>query len=100
MAWGYRKSVRLPLGTRVNVSKSGVGVSIGVPGARIGIDSQGRSYHQVSIPGTGIYERRYSSKPGESEGGKWVLFLLVILATFLGGLALVWVVGGNLAGGR
>jgi hypothetical protein len=64
MAWRFRKSIKLgPL--RLNLSKSGIGTSIGVPGFRIGRDAKGRSYTAASIPGTGLYERKYS-KQGES----------------------------------
>jgi hypothetical protein len=58
MGWSLRRSVRFgPL--RVNFSKSGIGYSLGVRGARIGKDAQGRVYSQVSIPHTGIYNRQY-----------------------------------------
>jgi len=61
MAWRFRKSVKLgPL--RLNLSKSGVGYSIGGRGFRIGKDAKGRSYTAASIPGTGLYERKYSSQ--------------------------------------
>src|SRR4051812_7370225 len=58
MGWNWRKSIRMgPL--RVNLSKSGVGYSIGVPGLRLGKDAKGRSYRSVGLPGTGIYRRDY-----------------------------------------
>jgi hypothetical protein len=64
MAWRFRKSIKLgPL--RLNLSKSGIGTSIGVRGFRVGTDAKGRSYTAASIPGTGLYERKYS-KQGES----------------------------------
>jgi hypothetical protein len=59
MAWRFRKSIKLgPL--RLNLSKSGIGTSIGVRGFRVGTDAKGRSYTAASIPGTGLYERKYS----------------------------------------
>jgi DNA polymerase-3 subunit epsilon len=40
MGWYFRKSLRAgPV--RVNVSKSGIGVSAGVPGARVGVGPRG-----------------------------------------------------------
>lgn len=60
MAWRFRRSLKLgPL--RLNFSKSGVGTSIGVRGFRVGTDAKGRSYTAASIPGTGLYNRQYSS---------------------------------------
>ena len=59
MAWRFRRSARLPLGFRLNFSKSGIGYSWGVRGFRIGKDSKGRVVRTPSIPGTGIYSREY-----------------------------------------
>lgn len=58
MGWSLRRSFTLgPL--RINLSKKGVGASVGVRGFRLGQDAGGRNYSQVSIPGTGIYRRYY-----------------------------------------
>ena len=65
MAWRFRKSIKLgPL--RLNLSKSGIGTSIGVRGFRVGTDAKGRSYTAASIPGTGLYERKYSKQGGSA----------------------------------
>ena len=67
MAWRFHKSLKIgPI--RLNLSKSGIGTSIGVRGFRVGTDAKGRSYTATSIPGTGIYERKYSSQ-GQAAGG-------------------------------
>jgi len=43
MTWFLRKSLRFgPL--RLNLSKRGVGASVGVKGARIGVDASGKPY--------------------------------------------------------
>jgi len=67
MGWFLRKSFRLgPL--RFNLSKSGVGVSAGVKGARIGMDARGRGY--VAGGRAGLYFRqRLSSAPATSKAG-------------------------------
>ena len=58
MAWSFRKGFNLgPF--RLNLSKKGVGLSVGTRGLRIGRDARGRDYSQISIPGTGIYNRQY-----------------------------------------
>jgi hypothetical protein len=58
MAWRFRRSLKLgPL--RLNLSKSGIGVSAGVRGFRMGTDAKGRIYTAASIPGTGLYNRAY-----------------------------------------
>ena len=66
MAWGFRRSINFgPL--RLNLSKSGVGYSIGTKGFRVGKDAAGRKYRSMSIPYTGIYQRDYlPNKPSVS----------------------------------
>jgi hypothetical protein len=60
MGWSIRRSIRFGQ-FRFNVTKKGVGGSVGIPGVRVGQDASGRKYSQVSIPGTGIYRRDYAS---------------------------------------
>lgn len=53
MGFRYRKSISMgPF--RVNASKSGLGWSVGVPGARYTKMANGRERVTASIPGTGI----------------------------------------------
>ncbi len=47
---------------RLNFSKSGVGVSVGVRGLRTGIKADGTRYTEASIPGTGISARSQSKR--------------------------------------
>jgi hypothetical protein len=62
--WRYQKRVTIAPGVRLNVSKSGVGLSAGMPGARVGIDSKGRTYESIGVPGSGV---RYVVKQGEAR---------------------------------
>lgn len=62
MGLRFRKSINLG-GARINISKSGVGGSIGTKGARITKTANGRTRKTVGIPGTGIsYVTESSSK--------------------------------------
>lgn len=61
MAWRFRKSAHLPLGFRLNASKSGLGLSWGFRGFRIGRDAKGRTVRTLSIPGTGVFNRQVIS---------------------------------------
>jgi hypothetical protein len=73
MGFYYRKSVNLgPF--RVNLSKSGVGYSVGGRGFRIGTSSRGRKYTSFSIPGTGV---------GYRKSGAGCLVLLAAIPTTL-----------------
>jgi hypothetical protein len=61
----FQKSIRIAPGIRINLSKSGVGVSVGPRGMKVGVDGKGRRYTSVGVPGTGISQRTYA-KPGEN----------------------------------
>ena len=80
MGFYYRKSVNLgPF--RVNLSKSGVGYSVGGRGFRVGTTSRGRKYTSFSIPGTGIGYRKsgagclvlLASIPATIAIGRWLV---------------------------
>jgi len=47
---------------RLNLSKSGLGLSLGVPGLHIGSGPRGR-YVRAGLPGTGVYYRKSLDKP-------------------------------------
>jgi len=55
MSLRFRRSMKLMPGVRLNFSKSSVGMSFGVPGARYTVNSKGRRTVSTGIPGTGIY---------------------------------------------
>jgi hypothetical protein len=60
MGFYYRRSVNLgPF--RVNLSKSGVGYSVGGKSFRVGQSAKGKRYTTFSVPGTGIHYRSYRS---------------------------------------
>jgi tetratricopeptide (TPR) repeat protein len=61
----YRR-VNLGGGVHLNISKTGVGISAGVPGARYSVHSSGRTVKTVGVPGTGVYYRKdtYAKKAG------------------------------------
>jgi hypothetical protein len=54
MGWSFRRSKKFGL-FRLNFSKSGIGYSIGVKSARIGVNAKGKNYVRGGIPGTGLY---------------------------------------------
>lgn len=94
MGWSYRKSINLgPF--RVNISKSGVGYSVGGAGFRTGTSSRGRRYSSFSIPGTGL--RYYKSEA--DRGARGCLGMLLTALAGLGSVvALALLSPGGLAG--
>ncbi|SET16180.1 Protein of unknown function [Natronincola peptidivorans] len=70
MGLRFRKSVNLGKGIRLNISKSGLGVSSGVKGLRMGVGPRGIRT-TASIPGTGIsYVKEKSLKQSKSSKEK------------------------------
>lgn len=68
--------MKIAPGLRLNFSKSTLGLSFGVPGARVSINTRGDIYGSAGIPGTGLYNveraslrarkgRRKKAVPGE-----------------------------------
>lgn len=75
MGWSFRRSVNIgPF--RLNLSKSGVGYSMGGGGFRTGVRPNGRRYSRMSIPGTGIY---YTSTHGTAGARGCVLWLILLV---------------------
>lgn len=54
MGLSFRKSITILPGVKLNISKSGVGVSAGVPGLRASINSKGQLRGTAGIPGSGL----------------------------------------------
>lgn len=72
MGWSYRKSMKAgPF--RINLSKRGVGYSVGGRGYRVTRSATGRTRRTVSIPGTGI---RHTSAAGSGCLVAMVSFLV------------------------
>jgi Protein of unknown function (DUF4236) len=96
MGWFLRKSFRIgPV--RLNLSKRGIGASVGVKGARLGVDATGKPYAAGGRYGLYFRERlgasRTSQAPGEigpsgegqtshPRGRRW--WVLVVLALMIG----------------
>ena len=66
---GFRLQRRISLGkfVRLNISKSGVGVSVGITGLRISRGPRG-THFSIGLPGTGLsYRKQLSSKRRKKE---------------------------------
>jgi tetratricopeptide (TPR) repeat protein len=64
MSLRFRRSIKLIPGVRLNFSKSAIGLSVGVPGARVSVNTRGDVYTSAGIPGTGLYSVERSSVRG------------------------------------
>lgn len=54
MGFKVRKSIKIAPGVRLNVSNKNLGLSAGVRGARVSVNTNGRTTRTLGIPGTGI----------------------------------------------
>lgn len=62
----YRQSIRLGKGARINISKSGIGLSVGGKGFRYSVHSSGRKTATFGIPKTGISYTTSTSRKKKS----------------------------------
>jgi hypothetical protein len=59
----FQRRIKVFPGVHLNLSRSGVGVSVGGRGAHIGVTARGQRYTSVGLPGTGLSWREYQHKP-------------------------------------
>src|SRR5689334_3518507 len=64
MGWYFRKSLNFG-GLRLNLSKSGVGVSTGIRAVRFGVSPNGRQYVHCGVGG--VYYRKTFSSGGRAS---------------------------------
>jgi hypothetical protein len=90
MAFRFQRRIRIAPGVRLNISKSGVGGSIGRTGLRLGIDAKRRKYFSIGWPGSGLSYRAFLGRAVKHQTLKRVGYVmlailcvgvLVILAT-------------------
>jgi hypothetical protein len=79
MGFYIRKSLKLgPI--RLNFSKSGVGVSGGIKGARIGVDARGKKYLHLGRGGFYYRETLPDTEDESDTGLSWGVILLLLIA--------------------
>lgn len=90
-----RKSLRLgPL--RLNLSNSGVGASVGVKGARVGVDAKGKGYVAGGRGGVYFRETLKVASPREDAtpppaprlGLPWIIIIAFVLGLLMTGVIL------------
>ena len=92
MALRFQRRIRIAPGIRLNLSKSGIGVSAGVRGLRVGLDSRGRPYGSAGLPGTGLSVREYGHRPVNSGASSNAVYFalgafIALVVAFLLGIA-------------
>jgi hypothetical protein len=95
VSWRNQKRIRVLPGVHLNLSRNGVGVSIGGRGAHVGWTARGRRYVSLGVPGTGLSWREYEKRrkvqpmvrpalcelcqPGHWHVGAWVIVVLIAM---------------------
>ena len=93
MGLRFQRRIRLAPGLFLNVSKRGVSLSFGRPGATVNIGGKGGPRATVGLPGTGVsYTARLASANSSMQGRGWlkILAILVLIALTIAGL---WALG-------
>jgi len=55
MALRFRRSFRIAPGIKLNLTRRGLGATVGVRGAHVSVNSNGRLTESVGAPGSGLY---------------------------------------------
>lgn len=67
MGLNFRKKINILPGLSLNLSKSGVGLSVGPKGAKISIKPNGQIDGNVSLNGTGLSYRKTLKKKNNRD---------------------------------
>ena len=67
----------------MNLSKSGIGASVGRTGLRLGMNAKRRKYLSVGLPGTGFSYYTFFGKPVAPQTIKAVVCGVLIVAAIL-----------------
>jgi hypothetical protein len=97
MGLRFQRRVKLLAGVHLNISLSGVGVSVGGRGAHVGVTARGQRYSGIGLPGTGLSWREYHKRvagetrcdlcaPGHVHFPAW-LALVIVLAIVIAVIA-------------
>jgi hypothetical protein len=91
MGFRFQRRIRITPGARLNLSKSGIGGSLGRTGLRLGMDAKRRKYFSVGLPGTGLSYRAIFGQPVSPKTLRTVGYVLLAVALCLGVLVILTV---------
>lgn len=86
MGFRFQRRIRVAPGVRLNLSKSGIGASVGRTGLRIGIDAKRRKFFSVGLPGTGLSYRSFFGLPVQTATLKRIAVFAAIVAALAFGV--------------
>lgn len=65
----FRHSIKIAPGLKLNINKNSVGLSAGVKGAHVSVNSKGRKTTSIGIPGTGLSYTKVTNKKKVNTNG-------------------------------
>jgi len=83
MGLRFQRRIRIAPGVRLNLSKSGIGGSVGRTGLRLGVDAKPRKYFSMGLPGTGLSYRTFFGQRVRPETARMIGYILVGVALCL-----------------
>ena len=89
MGFRFQRRIRVAPGVRLNLSKSGVGGSVGRTGLRLGVDAKRRKYFSLGLPGTGLSYRTFFGRPVTPQTLKRIGYVAIAAALCLGVLVIL-----------
>jgi hypothetical protein len=86
----FQRRIKILPGLHLNLSRSGIGFSVGGRGAHVGITAKGRKYASVGIPDSGISWREYERShriappcphctPGQAHIPLWLVVAVLLV---------------------
>jgi hypothetical protein len=79
----FQRRIRVLPGVHLNVSLSGVGVSVGGRGFHAGVTARGQRYVSAGLPGTGLSIRKYSPVNSTPKLSFWPLAIAAVALAVL-----------------
>ena len=89
MGFRFQRRIRIVPGVRLNLSKSGLGGSIGRTGLRLGIDAKRRKYFSAGLPGTGLSYRTFFGRRLTPEALRFAGYVVIAAVLCLGVLVIL-----------
>jgi hypothetical protein len=89
MGFRFQRRIRIAPGVRLNLSKSGIGGSVGRRGLRLGVDARRKRYFSVGLPGTGLSYRAFFGAPLAPQTIKKAAWIVMGALLCLGALIMV-----------
>ena len=85
----FQRRVRVLPGVHLNLSLSGIGVSVGPRGLHAGVTARGQRYVSAGLPGTGLSVRQYSPVTSSPKLSFWPLAIAAAILAVLLALAMM-----------